>query len=131
MSDLVAGSVGYGDDLNNLYNSAKIFVRFDSEDQPDPYLLNGIAAGAFFLVRSTSRKVQKEGIGGIFKPGKELITFDTPKDLVRKVKYYLANDNERNRISKAARDNLLAQHTCQKHAQIMLDKIAAKVDAAC
>jgi len=107
----VAGTVANGPDLNKLYNAGKIFLHPTSRGCPDSYLLDGIAAGAFFLVRSHPRDTQKDGIGEMFELGRDLITFDSPNDLAGKVRYYLKHQDERNSIAQAARKKLLQQHT--------------------
>ena len=88
-------------------------------------LLDGIAAGAFFLVKSHPRDQKQDGLGKFFQLNHELITFDGPKDLLRKIRYYLDNEQERQRISKAARERLLAGHTCRHRAREMLETITA------
>ncbi|KPK74704.1 MAG: hypothetical protein AMJ79_13365 [Phycisphaerae bacterium SM23_30] len=115
--------IDYGCELNKLYNTGKIFLHISGSGFPDSYLLNGIAAGAFFLVKAHPRDKQTDGVGEMFELGRELITFNTPQDLVRKVRYYLAHDEEREAIAQAAREKLLAQHTYKIRARQMLEAI--------
>lgn len=124
VSHLAAGTVDDGEQLNKLYNAGKIFLHFSSDGYPDSYLLDGIAAGAFFLVKSHPRDRKQDGLGKFFKLNHELITFDGPKDLLRKIRYYLDNEQERQRISKAARERLLAEHTYRRRTREMLKIIA-------
>lgn len=46
-----------------------------------------------------------------FKVGKELITFTSPQDLRRKVKYYLSHDQEREKIAQTGYNRILKSHT--------------------
>ena len=124
VSHLTAGTVDDGGQLNKLYNAGRIFLHFSSDGYPDSYLLDGIAAGAFFLIKSHPRDRKQDGLGKFFKLNHELITFDGPKDLLRKIRYYLDNEQERQRISKAAREKLLAEHTYRRRAREMLKIIA-------
>jgi glycosyltransferase involved in cell wall biosynthesis len=124
VSHLATGTVDDGEQLNKLYNAGRIFLHLSSDGYPDSYLLDGIAAGAFFLIKSHPRDRKQDGLGKFFKLNHELITFDGPKDLLRKIRYYLDNEQERQRISKAAREKLLAEHTYRCRTREMLKTIA-------
>ena len=115
--------IGYGEELNNLYNAGKIFLHISGSGYPDSYLLNGVAAWAFFLVRSHPRDNQADGLGEMFELGRELTIFDTPQDLVRKVRYFLAHDEEREKITQAAREKLLSHHSYKIRARQILNAI--------
>ena len=98
----VAGSVDYRDQLNLLFNAGKIHLHISSRPYPDRHLMAGIAAGAFCLVKSHPGHRAADGLGQFFKLDREIITFDTPEDLVRKVRYYLAHPDEREDIARRA-----------------------------
>lgn len=55
-----------------------------------------------------------EEIEQFFAPGKEIVCFDGPTDLVEKCRYYLDNETERRRIAQAGRRRALEDHTWQK-----------------
>jgi spore maturation protein CgeB len=42
----------------------------------------------------------------LFKDGEEMVTFDSPQELVEKARYYLANDRERARIAAGGHDRV-------------------------
>lgn len=52
-----------------------------------------------------------------FKVGQELVTFTTPADLRRKVKYYLTYEPERAKIAQAGYNRILKDHTFVKRLQ--------------
>jgi len=123
VSSLVAGAVREGEELNKLYNGGKIFICLSDTGYPSDYLLNGIAAGAFFLVKSHPRDQEQDGIGEFFQINKELITFKEPQELVRKIRYYLEHESERRRRAEAARNELLSRHTYRHRAQSIIDTV--------
>ncbi|MBN2376200.1 MAG: glycosyltransferase family 1 protein [Sedimentisphaerales bacterium] len=127
LNQLVAGTVANGPDLNTLYNSGKIFLHLTSRGCPDSYLLDGIAAGAFFLVRSHPHDTRKDGLGEMFELGRELITFDSANDLAGKVRYYLKHQHERNSIAQAARKKLLQHHTSKIRMAHLLKELQKKL----
>ena len=63
----------------------------------------------------------------MFELGRELITFDTCQDLVRKARYYLSHDKKREEIARAAREKLLERHSAKIRARQMLDAIIAEL----
>ncbi|GAG38068.1 unnamed protein product, partial [marine sediment metagenome] len=85
------------------------------------------AAGGFFLVRSHPGQHQHDGIGKLFQLNRELITFNTPEDLVRKLRYYLEHEEERVRLAQAAREKLLAGHTYRRRGMEMLAAITSRL----
>jgi len=121
----VAGAIRDGEELNKLYNGGKIFICLSDTGYPSDYLLNGIAAGGFFLVKSHPREREQDGIGEFFQVNKELITFKEPQDLVRKIRYYLEHESERRCLAEAARNKLLSRHTYRHRAQSIIDTIVS------
>lgn len=117
----IAGEIAPGQPLNALYNDAKIHLAISSRGGVDEFLLNGIAAGAFFLVKAHPSDKKPGGLGEFFKIGKEIITFDSPNDLVRKVKQYLRDDQARKQIAQAGHQRCLADHSAAVRMQQMLD----------
>lgn len=49
-----------------------------------------------------------------YEIGKEIVCFNNTKDLIKKIKYYLANDKEREKIAKAGYERALRDHTCEE-----------------
>lgn len=52
----------------------------------------------------------KKNLGQIFKVGKEVVAYKNEEDLIKKVKYYLKNDREREKIAKAGQAKTLKAH---------------------
>jgi len=73
--------------------------------------------GAFYLTFPT------RGIGEMFVPGKELVLFKTPDEMVEKIRYYLEHDTERLAIATAARARVLAEHTYEHRFEQMLSVV--------
>jgi spore maturation protein CgeB len=47
----------------------------------------------------------------LFSPGKEVVTYEGPSDLVEKVRHYLSADDERERIAANGQRRTLSDHT--------------------
>ena len=77
-----------------------------------------VGLGAFYLTFPT------DGIEEMFEPGVEIVTFDSPDDMIDKIRYYLEHDDERDTIAAAGQKRVLAEHTYQKRFERMFDIIA-------
>jgi len=128
VSHRFGGTIEPAGEIRKLYNAARIHLYISGKGYPDGTLLNGIAAGAFFLVKSHPNDKRPGGIGEFFDLGEELITFETPQDLVRKVNHYLKNESERQRITQAARTKLLEQHCYRHRMETMLGYISQNLN---
>ena len=128
--ELIAGTISHGTELNKLYNTSKVHLYFPGASGSRLHLLDGIAAGAFFLIKEHPTDRLGGSIGKMFQLGRELITFETPKDLLRKVRYFLSHEQERRQIATAARQKLLAAHSYKQRMSEMMEMIAARMDHA-
>ena len=75
------------------------------------------AAGAFVL---TDRRDQTESL---FEPGKELVCYREPEEVPDLIRYFLARPGERQRIVRAARARVLAEHTWTHRVQSILARL--------
>lgn len=57
---------------------------------------------------------QAPGLENYYQPGKELVCFSNTKDLVKKIKYYLEHDKEREEIAGAAYKKTMETYTYEK-----------------
>lgn len=67
----------------------------------------------------------KENIREFFKPGKEIVTYKTSQELIKKTKYYLKHPKEAQKIARAGQKRALKDHT-YKIRMKRLDKILRK-----
>jgi spore maturation protein CgeB len=72
------------------------------------------ACGAFVLTDA------REQLGALFTPGREAAVYDDPAAISDMVRYFLAHSRERERIVRAARMRVLAEHTYAHRLQAML-----------
>jgi len=76
--------------------------------------------GAFYLT------FPNRGVEQMFEPDRELVLFRTPDEMVEKIRYYLARDDERTAIAAAAKKKVLAEHTYQRRFEQMFAVIAER-----
>lgn len=90
----------WGDEINTLYNRAKIVLNIPSwapsyADTPNLRLVDVPAAGAFLLTEDS------EATRRIFTPGEHIEVFSSPEELRDKVAFYLKHDAAREKIAHA------------------------------
>ncbi len=73
-----------------------------------------------FLLSGYAEKLEE-----LYTPNKEIVFFYNFNELVEKIKYYLAHDEEREKIAKAGYERSLRDHTCEKRFNEMF-KIMGK-----
>lgn len=62
----------------------------------------------------------KPGLSGQFAAGQEIVSYQDKHDLLQKLHYYMAHDQERRHIAEAARQRVLAAHTFGHRTQQLL-----------
>lgn len=91
-------------DYNLALNSAKIALVFLSKLNNDTYTRRNfeIPATKTFMLSEYS-----DDLNGLFKKGKEADYFENREEMIQKIKYYLRNEKEREKIALAGYQRLL------------------------
>lgn len=88
-----------GKDLSDLYNKTKICINIHvgtylgMHTGPNPRTFELLACKAFEIIDEGHINQT------ILKNGRDLVEFNTPKDLIDKIDYYLKHEVERNNIA--------------------------------
>ena len=96
----IKGNSIYGDTLVKSYIGAKIVLNINAWFTEKTYGINQRvfdipACGAFLLTD------YMEELDSFFKPGKEIETYKDIEELIDKLRFYIKNDNHRERIARA------------------------------
>ncbi|MCH7591428.1 MAG: glycosyltransferase family 1 protein [Planctomycetes bacterium] len=76
-----------------------------------------IPASGGFLLHKRTREVLE-----YFEEGKEIACFDSSAELVEKVKYFLANEQERQQIAKAGYERCVRENSFANRVRVIIDK---------
>jgi spore maturation protein CgeB len=110
-----------------IYNYSKININLHSSmwhwdinpngDFLNPRVYEILACGGFQLVD------RRRYMEGVFEDGKDLVVFETVDDLRKKIKYYLANEEERLAIAAHGRETAVKNHTYESRIREMMNII--------
>ena len=107
-------------ELINIYNRSKItlnisFASTGTRTQIKGRDFEAVGCGSLLLTRESS------GIENYFVPGEEIVTYSDVEDAIKKLKYYLNNEEERVRIAQRGLERLLHEHTMEKRITDILN----------
>jgi glycosyltransferase involved in cell wall biosynthesis len=94
-----------GDDMVNAINSYKIHFNKNIADDINYRTFETTGCGTFLLTNYTP------GLEKLFDIGKEIVVYNDLNDLDNKVKYYLENEEEREKIAKSGYERSKKDHT--------------------
>jgi spore maturation protein CgeB len=122
LPDKIIGGVLTDSDMIHMYGRSKINLGFSScgmthktDERIVQIRLRDFEvpmSGGFYLVE------YMEELEEFFDIGKEVVCYTDPEDLVKKVKYYLKHDTERERIRRAGHERCLRDHTWHKRFEM-------------
>jgi spore maturation protein CgeB len=101
-------------DLIRILNQSKISLNISFNSKGDGILaikgrdFEAPGCGGLLLTKDTDE------IAEYFVHGEEIITYKDANDAAEKIKYYLADEDERERIAKRGYDRVMREHTYEK-----------------
>ena len=111
-------TAAYGEDLVRLANRAKIVLNIHAEDFPDTEtrVFETLGCGSFLLSeRLSSENPFSE---------RELVQFEDIEDLMKKIRYFLEHDEERETIAEHGHAAALANHTYAHRARQIIETMS-------
>lgn len=99
----------WGLDMYNVFCSSRIVINRHSSAAENfannMRLYEATGVGAFLITD------EKDNLGELFEVGSEIESYRDSDELVDKVRYYLAHDDEREKIARAGQERTLRDHT--------------------
>ncbi len=106
-----------GDDMVDVINSYKIHLNCNISNDINYRTFETTGCGTFLLTNYTP------GLEKLFDIGKEIVVYNDLNDLDNKVKYYLENEEEREKIAKAGYERSKKDHTYFERTKNLIDII--------
>jgi len=101
-------------DLVEIFNQSKIVLDISASSRDSSVLqikgriFEATGCGSLLLTKDERQ------IADYFIPSEELVTYQDADDAAEKIKYYLANEDERERIARTGYERVLKEHTWEK-----------------
>lgn len=108
------------EDAARKFCMSKIVLNISIKDDINMRVFETMATGSFLLTNWLP------SLGDLFEDGKHLVTYRTLDEMVEKAKYYLAHDEEREKIAKAGQEEVLKKHTYSHRIEKILKVINSK-----
>lgn len=102
------------------YGESKIAFNVAMKDDINMRCFEVMATGTMLL---TDRIYSIENL---FENGKHLVLYDDHKDMAEKAKYYLANNEEREKIAEAGYEEVIKNHTINNRVMTILNEVIKK-----
>jgi hypothetical protein len=103
-------------EVGDTYSQAKIVFNTSIAGDVTMRIFEGTACGALVLSDSIAN-----GLDQMFEIGQEIIVYQDDHDLLDKIAYYLAHDDEREQIARAGQQRTLKDHLYTRRVQCILD----------
>ncbi len=114
----------WGETYAKVARLSRVFLAFDSKPElaksMSARMYTAVGCGAFYLCRHVT------GIEDVLVPDREIVTFRTDDEMIDKIRYYLAHDDLRVRISAAGRERVLRDHTYRVRMRQLCDIVTAE-----
>lgn len=111
------------DELGQVYSRSKIVFNNTINGDLNLRLFEGTACGALVLTDSVAN-----GLEQCFTVGQELVVYQDDADLIDKIRYYLAHEDERISIADAGRQRTLHSHTYAARAQTLMQRLGQPIE---
>jgi len=126
---LVYGKVGrayggkfvWGEEYGKVARLSKIFLAFDSKPElrksMSARMYTAVGCGAFYLCMHVA------GIEEVLVPDREIVTFHAEDEMIDKIRFYLRDDEAREKISAAGQARVLRDHVYEVRIRQMCGMI--------
>jgi Glycosyl transferases group 1 len=117
---------GYSrEEMAVVYNQSKIAFNHAIRDDVNMRVFEAMACGALLVANRIGN-----GLLDLFQEGKHLVTYQTQDELVERVAYYLAHDDERQAIARTGQAEVLAHHSYRQRAEKILSVVFRQAPGA-
>jgi tetratricopeptide (TPR) repeat protein len=97
----------YGEEAARTYSASRIVFNCSTSGDINARVFEATACGSLLITDA----LDGNGLNELFRHGVHIATYNTAEELLQKVRHYLDHEDERERIAKAGRRELLSRHT--------------------
>ena len=104
------------EDAAAVYHDSKISIHYSVAGDQSMRNFEVMGSGGFLL---TDRN---KGMETLFQDGVHCVMYDSIPDAIEKAKYYIAHDEERDKIAEAGYQEVIAKHTYKHRVDTLIEK---------
>ena len=108
--------------MAEIYSASKIGFNFSIRNDINMRIFEVMACGCFLLTNF----IKDNGFSELFQNKKHLITYQSGREMLELIDYYLKHKDEREKIAKAGFEQVINHHTYHHRVQSMFNYIAFK-----
>ncbi|MCX7855698.1 MAG: glycosyltransferase [Anaerolineae bacterium] len=108
------------EEVGRVYSQSRIVFNCSIAGDVTMRVFEGTACGALVLTDAIAN-----GLDELFEIGREIVVYQDDKDLLEKIVYYLAHDDERERIARAGQERTLREHTYVHRMQMLVNIVSS------
>ncbi|MEI7729521.1 MAG: glycosyltransferase [Verrucomicrobiota bacterium] len=107
----------FGNEMYRVYNQSKIVVNIPNLSSFNMRNFEAMAAGALLLTEPVGH-----GMSELFQEDRHYAVYSSPEELVSKIDYFLAHDQERETIARSGQAEVVARHSYRHRAAEVLSR---------
>lgn len=109
------------EEISSIYANSKIVFNHSILNDINMRVFESMACGSMLVAQHLNN-----GLEDLFTDGEQLITYRTDEELVKKITYYLENEEEREKIAAAGLEAVINFHTYDHRCQTIINTIFAE-----
>jgi len=113
----------YGDAMAEVYSASRTVFNRSVLNDVNMRVFEALACGSLLVTNDLAANGQEE----LFREGRHLAVYRSAAELVEKIAWYLAHEDERERIAAAGRSEALRRHTYRHRMETLLAEMERRV----
>jgi glycosyltransferase involved in cell wall biosynthesis len=105
--------------IGEIYSQSKIVINYSIKNDLNMRIFEALMSGSMLI----TNRIKNNGFNELFEENKDLVVFDSWKDLKEKIDYYLKNEEEREKIALSGYQKAINYHKYEDRIKFILEKI--------
>ncbi|MFZ8806386.1 MAG: CgeB family protein [Minisyncoccia bacterium] len=102
-----------------IYSQSKIIINYSIKNDINMRIFEALMSGSMLI----TNRIKNNGFKELFEENKDLVIFDSWKDLKEKIDYYLKNEEEREKIALSGYQKAINYHKYEDRVKFILEKV--------
>jgi glycosyltransferase involved in cell wall biosynthesis len=117
----------YFGEMARIYSASRVVFNRSIKNDVNMRVFEALACGSLLVTNDLTDNGQAE----LFQDGVHLATYREPDELLEKIRYFLAHDEQRETIAAAGRAEVTARHTYRHRLEWLLAEVERQMGRTC